>query len=75
MTKVEIERLLDCIGQEGFNYCFNNYSSFKDVNDDEFHELRNKMLEAQKKFKIYIKDTAQDIINMDENYLLDILEI
>ena len=31
---------------EGFHYCFKHYSSFIDVDDDEFHRLRNKYLEV-----------------------------
>lgn len=30
-----------CINNEGFDYCFNHYSDFKDeINDEEFHKLR-----------------------------------
>ncbi len=30
---------------EGFHYCFKHYSSFKEVQDEKFHELRRKYLE------------------------------
>lgn len=37
------------IEKEGFHYAFVGYSDFKEVEDDKFHELRMKYLEATKK--------------------------
>ena len=39
---------------EGFHYCFKHYSSFIDVDDDEFHRLRNKYLEVSEDLEQYV---------------------
>ena len=39
---------------EGFHYCFKHYSSFIDIDDKEFHELRNKYLEISSDLENYI---------------------
>ena len=40
--------------QEGFHYCFKHYSSFKEIKDEKFHELREKYLEVAKELELYI---------------------
>ena len=40
--------------QEGFHYCFKHYSSFKEIKDEKFHELREKYLEVAKELEQYI---------------------
>jgi len=39
---------------EGFHYCFKNYSSFKEVEDEKFHELRRKYLEISHELEEYV---------------------
>jgi hypothetical protein len=39
---------------EGFHYCFESYSSFKEIEDEEFHRLRNEYLTAASKLEKYI---------------------
>ena len=39
---------------EGLHYCFKHYSSFIDIDDKEFHELRNKYLEISSDLENYI---------------------
>ena len=39
---------------EGFHYCFKHYSSFKEVEDDKFHELRRKYLEISHEIEEYV---------------------
>ena len=39
---------------EGFHYCFKNYSSFKEVQDGKFHELRRKYLEISQELEEYV---------------------
>jgi hypothetical protein len=39
---------------EGFHYCFKHYSSFKEVEDDKFHELRKKYLEISHELEEYV---------------------
>ena len=44
----------DCVENEGFDYCFINYSHFDDIQDDKFHVLRNDYILAQKKLSEYL---------------------
>ena len=39
---------------EGFHYCFKHYSSFEEIEDEKFHELREKYLEVAKELEQYI---------------------
>lgn len=39
---------------EGFHYCFKHYSSFIDVDDDEFHRLRKMYLDASEDLEQYV---------------------
>jgi len=39
---------------EGFHYCFKHYSSFKEVEDEKFHELRKKYLEISHELEEYV---------------------
>ena len=42
------------MNEEGFHYCFKHYSSFIDIDDKEFHELRNKYLEISSDLENYV---------------------
>lgn len=42
--------------QEGFDYCFRDYSSFKDIEDEEFHRLRKSYVEAADALDEYLPD-------------------
>jgi len=46
MTKTERRRLEDKIDNEGFDYCFRHYSSFPEIKDKKFHELRKAYIAA-----------------------------
>jgi hypothetical protein len=47
------------MNQEGFHYCFKHYSSFKDIDDQEFHKLRKAYLSAAEKLEKYVVDKAE----------------
>jgi hypothetical protein len=47
------------MNQEGFHYCFKHYSSFSDIEDQEFHKLRKSYLSAADKLEKYIVDKAE----------------
>jgi hypothetical protein len=47
------------MNQEGFHYCFKHYSSFSDIEDQEFHKLRKTYLSAADKLEKYIVDKAE----------------
>lgn len=46
MKKKELEYVVDCILNNGMEYTFRDYSSFKEIKDEKFHQLREKYLEA-----------------------------
>ena len=49
------------VNQEGFHYCFINYSDFKDeIKDKEFHKLRKAYIKSAKKLEQYINDKAEN---------------
>jgi len=39
MKEKDKEYVITKIENEGFNYCFMNYSSFEEIKDEEFHKL------------------------------------
>ena len=45
--------------EEGIDYCFEHYSSFKEIEDEEFHKLRLEFLESMKKIRKYVKDKIE----------------
>jgi hypothetical protein len=45
---------------EGFHYCFEHYSSFKEIKDEKFHELREKYLEVAKELEEYVKNKVNE---------------
>jgi hypothetical protein len=47
------------MNQEGFHYCFKHYSSFSDIEDQEFHKLRKAYLSAADKLEKYIVEKAE----------------
>ena len=41
---------------EGLEYCFKHYSSFEEIEDEEFHKLRNELLEKMKEIREYVEE-------------------
>jgi hypothetical protein len=39
---------------EGFHYCFDSYSDFNEIKDEEFHKLRLNYLESAKLLREYV---------------------
>ena len=56
---------------EGFHYCFKHYSSFKEVEDDKFHELRRKYLEIANELEGYVQNKIEELSDEIENHQLD----
>ena len=46
---------------EGFHYCFESYSSFEEIEDDKFHDLRNEYLRVSKELENYVKNKIHEI--------------
>ena len=42
------------IREEGIEYCFKHYSDFSEIEDEQFHQLRNSMLEIMDLVDIYV---------------------
>jgi hypothetical protein len=45
--------------EEGFDYCFESYSNWDEIKDEEFHRLRLGFLQSMKELREYI-DTKVD---------------
>ena len=46
---------------EGIDYCFEHYSSFEDIEDEEFHKLRKEFLESMKNIRSYVENKIEDL--------------
>ena len=46
---------------EGIDYCFENYSSFEDIEDEEFHKLRKEFLESMKNIRSYVENKIEAV--------------
>jgi arginine repressor len=42
------------MNNEGIDYCFESYSSFEEIEDEEFHKLRQEFLDSMKKIREYV---------------------
>ena len=51
------------MGNEGFDYCFKHYSSFEEVEDEKFHELRRKYLEISHELEEYVHSKINELRN------------
>lgn len=47
---------------EGMDYCFEHYSSFEEIQDEEFHKLRLEFLEVTKKLKSYVENKIETLL-------------
>lgn len=68
MSSEEAEDVLQRIRQEGFHYCFDGYSDWKEIADKKFHELREKYLKYSKELKSYLEDCLS---KLDDNDIED----
>jgi hypothetical protein len=62
MTHDELEnweRVQYRMDEEGFDYCFESYSRWDEIKDEEFHRLRLGFLQHMKELREYI-DTKVD---------------
>jgi hypothetical protein len=54
MTRKEFTKVRDTVDNEGFDYCFINYSNFDEIEDEEFHRLRKQYVSAAKQLNNYL---------------------
>jgi hypothetical protein len=46
--------------EEGFDYCFESYSNWDEIKDEEFHRLRLGFLQSMKELREYIDSKVED---------------
>jgi len=56
---------------EGFDYCFENYSSWDEIKDEEFHRLRLGFLQHMKELREYIDKKVDEGRGQELNGELD----
>jgi hypothetical protein len=47
------------MNDEGIDYCFEHYSSFEEIKDEEFHKLRLELLNSMEKIRNYVNDKIE----------------
>ena len=63
MKASEAESVIAIINAEGFDQAFNHYSTYKDINDTKFHDLRKAYIAASKELMDYIAESAGKVSN------------
>jgi hypothetical protein len=62
MTDEELEDWKEVnyrMDNEGMDYCFEHYSSFEEIKDEEFHKLRLDLIDNMKKIRKYVEDKIE----------------
>lgn len=54
MSEEDKEYVQITVNNEGFDYAFYGYSNYNKIEDEKFHELRNKYLDARQELEKYI---------------------
>lgn len=60
--------LISKMENEGFHYCFKHYSKFEEINDTNFHSLRENYLSAAAKLEDYIYSTYSEMLEDEIDY-------
>jgi GTPase SAR1 family protein len=55
------------MNNEGMEYCFKHYSSFSEIEDDEFHKLRTEYISASNAIIKYVDDKIDRIESEIDN--------
>jgi hypothetical protein len=67
MSKLEDFNYVACkISDEGFHYCFAHYSDFDEIDDPEFHRLRQEYLLAAEKLENYVNEKNERYLMGDD---------
>ena len=64
MKASDAESVLAIINAEGFDQAFNHYSTYRDINDTKFHDLRKAYIAASKELRDYIEESAGKVSNV-----------
>jgi hypothetical protein len=54
------------IREEGFHYCFKHYSSFIEIEDEKFHQLRLAYLNAAQELERYVNEKLNSEVDEEE---------
>jgi hypothetical protein len=68
MTHDELEnweRVRYRMDEEGFDYCFESYSRWDEIKDEEFHRLRLGFLQYMKELREYIDSKVEEGENLE----------
>ena len=57
---------------EGIDYCFEHYSSFEEIKDEKFHELRLQFLKSLKEIQNYVNEKCLKEVEKDDEYEGDV---
>jgi len=49
------------MGEEGVDYCFESYSNWDEIEDEEFHKLRQEFLDSMKKIRSYVNNKVETL--------------
>lgn len=63
MTEEEFENFVMVeyrMDNEGIDYCFESYSRFDEIKDEEFHRLRNNFLTSMKEIREYVENKIKE---------------
>ena len=52
---------------EGMDYCFEHYSQFEEIEDEEFHKLRLEFLESTLKLRSYVENKLSELSSQIED--------
>ncbi len=52
---------------EGMDYCFMNYSDFPEIQDEEFHTLRLKLIDLMEQMEQFLDNKIEEIDNQIYN--------
>ena len=52
------------MNNEGMSYCFEHYSSWSEIDNKEFHQLKEQYLETSKKLKFLVDNKINEIEDM-----------
>lgn len=52
---------------EGIDYCFESYSTFEEIKDEKFHELRLQFLKSLKEIQTYVNEKCQEEVEEDDD--------
>ncbi len=56
------------MNEEGVAYCFLHYSNWKEIEDDEFHTLRNRLIDTIKAIELLVESRIGDLeTKLDNN--------